>query len=68
MISVITGSINLVMKIVILVLGIFRVFLVRESHSIHGVYVLSLAHNYKVKHCQIHKVCVDNDNNYYEIL
>ena len=33
-----------------------RVFLVRESHSIPDTYVLSLAHNYKVKHCQIHQV------------
>ncbi len=35
------------------------VFLVRESHSKPGTYVLSLAHNHKVKHCQVHKVEVD---------
>ncbi|KAK2147633.1 hypothetical protein LSH36_544g06030 [Paralvinella palmiformis] len=40
------------------------VFLVRESHSIHGVYVLSLAHNYKVKHCQIHKYYSDGQMYY----
>ena len=33
-----------------------RVFLVRESNSIAGTHVLSLAHNHKVKHCQIHRI------------
>lgn len=39
------------------------VFLVRESHSIPGVFVLSLAHNSKVKHCQI--VPVEEDGELY---
>ena len=36
------------------------VFLVRESQTLSGAYVLSLAHQHKVKHCQIHKVEVDS--------
>lgn len=35
------------------------VFLVRESHSVAGAYVLSLAHNHKVKHCTIMQTAKD---------
>ena len=39
-----------------LLLPCFRVFLVRESQSLPGSYVLSLAHAGKVKHCTIKSV------------
>jgi len=35
------------------------VFLVRDSHTMKGAYVLSLAHNQKVKHCQIMQIELD---------
>jgi hypothetical protein len=37
------------------------VYLVRESHSIPDAFVLSLAHNQKVKHCQINQIEVDGE-------
>lgn len=36
--------------------GVFSVFLVRESQTLHGSYVLSMAHGGKVKHCTIKMV------------
>lgn len=42
------------------------VFVVRRSQSMAGVYVLSFAHNHKVKHCPIYKV-EDKDQFYYTL-
>lgn len=33
------------------------VFLIRDSQSVAGAYVLSFVHNHKVKHCPILRVC-----------
>lgn len=36
--------------------GLCRVFLIRDSQSVAGAYVLSFVHNAKVKHCSILRV------------
>jgi hypothetical protein len=36
--------------------GLCRVFLIRDSQSVAGAYVLSFVHNAKVKHCPILRV------------
>lgn len=42
------------------------VFVVRKSQSMPGVFVLTFAHNHKVKHCPIHRI-EDKDQVYYTL-
>jgi len=43
------------------------VFLVRESKSVLGTFVLSLAHHHKVKHCQIQVHTGEDSNRYFTL-